>query len=134
MEVSGDMMEWAESMRKKLDSSTELADIVRPRPLKGVQMQASDPIKFVSKGWGFEKWIVNCEEYCGKLLYFAKGKCCSWHFHKLKDEVFYIQSGLVEVRFSDDTSAAMQQSSANGTKTLTLYHVAASRIANCIKA
>lgn len=29
-------------------------------------------IKFVPKGWGFEKWIVNNEEYCGKLLYFAK--------------------------------------------------------------
>ena len=26
------------------------------------------PIKYVPKGWGFEKWIVNCEEYCGKLL------------------------------------------------------------------
>tara|TARA_R110002012_G_scaffold241874_1_gene416193 strand:+ start:18630 stop:19007 length:378 start_codon:yes stop_codon:yes gene_type:complete len=56
-------------------------------------------IKFVSKGWGFEKWIVNCEEYCGKLLYFVKGKRCSWHYHKLKDEVFYIQSGKVIVRY-----------------------------------
>ena len=45
-------------------------------------------IKFVPKGWGFEKWIVNNEEYCGKLLYFAKGKRCSWHYHVLKDEVF----------------------------------------------
>jgi quercetin dioxygenase-like cupin family protein len=58
-------------------------------------------IKFVSKGWGFEKWIVNCEEYCGKLLYFAKDKKCSWHYHRLKDEVFYIQSGKVLVKFSD---------------------------------
>ena len=23
-------------------------------------------MKFVPKGWGFEKWIVNNEEYCGK--------------------------------------------------------------------
>ena len=59
-------------------------------------------IKFVSKGWGFEKWIVNCEEYCGKLLYFVKGKRCSWHYHKLKDEVFYIQSGKILVKYSDD--------------------------------
>jgi len=58
-------------------------------------------IKFVPKGWGFEKWIVNCEEYCGKLLYFAKGKRCSWHFHKLKDEVFYVQSGKILVKYSD---------------------------------
>ena len=58
-------------------------------------------IKFVPKGWGFEKWIVNCEEYCGKLLYFVKGKRCSWHYHKLKDEVFYIQSGKVLVKYSN---------------------------------
>ena len=60
------------------------------------------PINFVSKGWGFEKWIVNCEEYCGKLLYFVKGKRCSWHYHKLKDEVFYVQSGKLLVKFSEE--------------------------------
>lgn len=59
-------------------------------------------IKFVPKGWGFEKWIVNCEEYCGKLLYFVKGKRCSWHYHKLKDEVFYIQTGKILVKYSND--------------------------------
>ena len=58
-------------------------------------------IKFVSKGWGFEQWIVNKEEYCGKLLYFVKGKQCSWHYHKLKDEVFYVQSGKLRVKYSD---------------------------------
>ena len=58
-------------------------------------------INFVSKGWGFEKWIVNTEEYCGKLLYFAKSKKCSWHYHKLKDETFYIQSGKILLKYSD---------------------------------
>ena len=58
-------------------------------------------IKFVSKGRGFEKWIHNSELYCGKLLYFVKNKKCSWHYHKLKDEVFYIQSGRILVNFSD---------------------------------
>jgi quercetin dioxygenase-like cupin family protein len=73
-------------------------------------MKTSLPIKFVSKGWGFEKWIVNCEEYCGKLLYFVKGKKCSWHYHKLKDEVFYIQSGKILVKYSDkdDFNTAQQ--------------------------
>ena len=59
------------------------------------------PVKFVPTGWGFEKWIVNCEEYCGKLLYFVKDKKCSWHYHKLKDEVFYVQSGKILVKYSD---------------------------------
>ncbi len=59
------------------------------------------PINFVPKGWGFEKWIVNNEEYCGKLLYFVKGKKCSWHYHKLKDEVFYVHSGKLLVKYSN---------------------------------
>ena len=57
--------------------------------------------KFVPKGWGFEKWIVNNERYCGKLLYLVKGKRCSWHYHKLKDEVFYVQSGKIMLKYSD---------------------------------
>ena len=61
----------------------------------------SSEIKFVPKGWGFEKWIVNCQEYCGKILHLVKGKKCSWHFHKLKDEVFYIQSGKIILRYYD---------------------------------
>jgi len=31
-------------------------------------------IKYVDKGWGYEKWIVNKTEYCGKLLFFKKDK------------------------------------------------------------
>ena len=58
-------------------------------------------MKHVPKGWGWERWIVNCPQYCGKLLFFKKGKKCSWHFHKKKDEVFYLQSGLMKVRYSD---------------------------------
>jgi quercetin dioxygenase-like cupin family protein len=59
-------------------------------------------MKHVPKGWGYERWIVNCEEYCGKLLYFEKGKRCSWHFHEIKDEVFYVQSGILMVYYSDE--------------------------------
>ena len=59
-------------------------------------------MKFVKKGWGHEKWIVNKPQYCGKLLFFKKGKKCSWHYHKIKDEVFYLQSGKMLVKYSDD--------------------------------
>jgi quercetin dioxygenase-like cupin family protein len=54
------------------------------------------------KGWGHEVWIVNKPEYCGKLLYFNKGKKCSWHYHKLKDETFYVGSGAIELLYGDD--------------------------------
>lgn len=59
------------------------------------------PIKFVKKGWGYEKWIVNKDLYCGKLLFFNAGKKCSWHHHVKKDEVFYLQSGRMIVRYSE---------------------------------
>ena len=58
-------------------------------------------MKFVKKGWGYEKWIVNKSEYCGKLLFFEKGKRCSWHYHLVKDEVFYLQSGRMIVKYGD---------------------------------
>ena len=56
----------------------------------------------VHKGWGHEKWIVNKSEYCGKVLFFEAGKKCSFHYHKLKDETFYLQSGKIILRYSDD--------------------------------
>ena len=59
-------------------------------------------IKIVPKGWGHEKWIVNNEKYCGKLLFIEKNKRCSWHYHKLKDETFYLQSGLISLYYGYD--------------------------------
>jgi quercetin dioxygenase-like cupin family protein len=52
------------------------------------------------KGWGYEKWIVNSSLYCGKLLIFYKNKRCSFHFHKIKTETFYLQSGSIKVLYS----------------------------------
>ena len=61
----------------------------------------SSEIKHVPKGWGYENWICNTEEYCGKLLFFEQGKECSWHYHKLKDETFYLQSGMLNLTYGD---------------------------------
>lgn len=62
----------------------------------------------VTKGWGYEKWIVNKPEYCGKLLFIEKDKKVSWHYHVLKDETFYVQSGKIILKFSihDDLETA----------------------------
>lgn len=62
-------------------------------------MKNFSDIKFVPKGWGYEKWIVNKEEYCGKILFFVKNKKCSWHYHKIKDEVFYVHLGKLQVTY-----------------------------------
>jgi mannose-6-phosphate isomerase len=50
------------------------------------------PTHVVPKNWGEEHWIVN-KEYCGKKLVVRKGHRCSLHYHKVKDEVFYVASG-----------------------------------------
>jgi mannose-6-phosphate isomerase-like protein (cupin superfamily) len=59
------------------------------------------------KGWGFEDWIAN-KEYCGKLLFFKKGKKCSFHYHEKKHETFYLFSGKMEFKigWEDDILAA----------------------------
>ena len=51
-------------------------------------------MKTVPKVWGEERWLVN-KNYCGKLLILNKGYRCSLHYHKQKDETFYINKGKV---------------------------------------
>jgi len=65
-------------------------------------------IKIVPKGWGREEWIHNNKDFCGKRLIFDKGKRCSFHYHICKDEVFFLDSGKVLVKYSqtDDLDAA----------------------------
>ncbi len=44
-----------------------------------------------------EYWIVNDPErrYCGKVLFLFEGQRCPGHFHRAKDETFYIVKGTV---------------------------------------
>ena len=50
--------------------------------------------KIVKKVWGHEEIIAN-RNYCGKKLILNKGFRCSMHYHKNKDETFYILAGKV---------------------------------------
>lgn len=53
----------------------------------------------VSKGWGYEYIFATNNLYCGKLLHFSKaGNKFSMHFHKTKDESWYVQYGSFELR------------------------------------
>lgn len=55
------------------------------------------------KVWGREIWIVNSFLYCAKILYLNKKYRCSYHFHKLKTETFYVFSGMVQMRLEEDS-------------------------------
>lgn len=52
-------------------------------------------LKEVKKLWGRELWIVNCPEYCGKLLYLDRGAESSYHRHEKKRETFFCLEGTV---------------------------------------
>lgn len=62
------------------------------------------PVKAVNKVWGTEVWMANTEKYCGKLLCINAGYQCSYHHHKVKDEVFYCASSSVFVEVDGETS------------------------------
>lgn len=57
-------------------------------------------MKIVKKIWGYEKWIVN-RNYCGKFLIIKKGYRGSLHYHKKKDETFYILKGKISLELGN---------------------------------
>jgi len=59
------------------------------------------PVRIVPKGWGREVWIANNNLYCGKILEIQKGKRCSLHYHKIKNETFFLRSGRMLVRVKE---------------------------------
>jgi quercetin dioxygenase-like cupin family protein len=59
----------------------------------------------VKKGWGYEIiWATN-NLYCGKLLNFNTRAKFSMHFHAVKDETWYVQSGKFTVIVIDTKTA-----------------------------
>lgn len=62
----------------------------------------AEDILFVKKGWGCERWIYNGNKYCGKILFFEKDKRCSFHYHPIKDEVLFLHSGRITMRYAYD--------------------------------
>lgn len=64
-------------------------------------LTSRDDRVFVEKGWGYEDWIYNGDDYCGKILFFNKGKKCSFHFHAIKDEVLFVHSGQIVMKYSE---------------------------------
>ncbi len=64
-------------------------------------MTPRPPINEVQKIWGSETWFVNNDKYCGKALFFKKGRSGSLHFHKNKYETFHLYFGKVKIQIAD---------------------------------
>jgi len=64
----------------------------------------------VDKGWGYELiWATN-EKYCGKIMVFERvGSKFSMHFHKEKDETWFVNNGKFKVRWIDTKEARLYE-------------------------
>jgi len=64
----------------------------------------------VDKGWGYELiWATN-EKYCGKIMVFKKpGSKFSMHFHREKDESWFVNSGRFKLRYIDTKTATLYE-------------------------
>jgi len=74
----------------------------------------------VDKTWGHEVWLVNNKDLnlCAKLLVFNPRAYCSYHYHKLKCEYFYVLHGQASIlhSYSNDEHSAERSTLAQGEK------------------
>jgi mannose-6-phosphate isomerase-like protein (cupin superfamily) len=65
--------------------------------------------KRVEKTWGYELWVHNDNEYCGKLLVFTKDRNrFSMHYHLIKKESWYVQEGRFQFNWIDVENGKLQ--------------------------
>ena len=68
----------------------------------------------VDKGWGYELIWSTSDKYAGKILFFTKkGNKFSMHFHREKDETWFINNGRFLLRWIDTKSAVMYSKELN---------------------
>lgn len=64
---------------------------------------------FVEKKWGGETIFATNDKYCGKILNFNTGSKFSMHFHKEKDETWFVISGEYIVKYIDTVNASIHE-------------------------
>lgn len=64
----------------------------------------------VDKGWGYEIiWATN-DKYCGKIMCFEKpGAKFSMHFHREKEETWFINAGQFMLKYIDCVTAETKE-------------------------
>lgn len=64
---------------------------------------------YVGKGWGSELiWATN-DKYCGKMMNFDTNAKFSMHFHKEKEETWYVLNGKFIVKWINTDNAEMRE-------------------------
>lgn len=58
------------------------------------------------KAWGYEAEVINCVEYCGKILVFFRDRAGSLHYHLRKHETWLVLEGSGTVTTHDPATGA----------------------------
>lgn len=74
-----------------------------------------EPVRFVEKPWGWERWIAVTGSYALKEIFFRKGERCSLQLHRKKEEHILILSGLLEVQEEDSQHKLLTRTYGPGT-------------------
>lgn len=56
----------------------------------------------IKKPWGYEICFANTDKYAGKIIFFKKGHVSSLHYHRVKHETIYLDSGLMKLTLEDE--------------------------------
>ena len=68
------------------------------------EIKEKNKMKVVKKPWGREIWFAQQKrKYLGKILIINKGERGSMHFHRRKDETFYVAEGTLTLLFSKNS-------------------------------
>ena len=65
-------------------------------------LEKFEPRELGPKPWGQEILVACTEHYTGKVLLMQRGHRGGLQFHVVKDETFYLFSGLCRVRFEKE--------------------------------
>jgi mannose-6-phosphate isomerase-like protein (cupin superfamily) len=64
----------------------------------------------VDKGWGYEIIFATNDHYCGKLMVFERvGAKFSMHFHKDKDETWFVNAGQFKLIYCETDTATYKE-------------------------
>jgi mannose-6-phosphate isomerase-like protein (cupin superfamily) len=61
-----------------------------------------NPIRRVSKPWGYELIFAKTERYVGKILHINRGESLSLQYHEMKEETLFVVAGELELTLESD--------------------------------
>src|SRR5258706_16479426 len=100
---------WSVSGNRWLKCADTRPPTARKSP--GVPMpviERFEPRELGVKSWGRELLIAETDSYIGKVLWMEKGHGGPLQYHELKDETFYLLSGIARVSYHDEDGGLRQ--------------------------